>query len=182
MTTALGRMIVSLAAALCFTGSSLPPPAAQGPTRAVHPNLSGTWAPVDPDAANTFFAVGISPLSGRSTLTIDQRASRVAITMAVPEEDLDRQLPLLISRRFFATVVYSISDERVGGYGAGGAPAFSTPAWVGDGLVIPEALPGGRNDVTMTYSMKGEQLQLQTVSRLPDGRANTFTQLFKKAK
>ena len=132
-------------AALCWMAAPL---FAQAPAAAPRPTLAGTWVPSDPKRSDELFAVGLAVTPGGGRLTIEQRADRLTVTIAMPDDKLD---PLLrVNGRFYTTIIYRLSGGRSGGAGAGGPQSPSGPTWFGDRLVIPDARPAARQ-TTVTY-------------------------------
>ena len=167
------RLTLPIAALLYAT-----PLFGQAPAVAPHPTLSGTWAPSEPAQSDQLFAVGLTRIPGQGRLTIEQRADRLVVTIALPDDKLDTLLK--INGRFYMTVIYHVSEGRLGGAGAGGAPRPSEPTWFGDRLVIPDPQPAARSTM-WTCSLDHDRLKLETRVDLPDGRANSVAQWFTRA-
>ena len=108
-----------------------------GPSR---PNLSGTWAPADPESSDARFNVGLSRIPGSGRLTIEQAANRFTVSITMPDDRLDRAFA---TGRFQQTIIYRVDESgRSGGAGAGPPQVPTHTAWVGDRLVIPNAILG----------------------------------------
>jgi hypothetical protein len=170
-------LIVTVAALLCV----VPPLFAQVPTAALHPTFAGTWAPSDPERSDELFALGLTAIPGRGRLTVEQRVDRLTVTITMPDDKLD---PILsINGRFYATIVYRLSETpgRSGGAGAGGPQTPAGPTWFGDRLVVPDARPAAR-PITMTYSLDGDRLKLETRVDVSAAHANTVTEWFTRVR
>ena len=99
----------------------------------------------------------------------------------MPDDRLD---PILgISGRFYSTIIYRLSPTpgRQGGTGAAGPQRVTVPTWLGDRLVIPDPRPTTR-PTTITFSLDGERLKLETRVEVGAGRENNVTELFAKVK
>ena len=177
MSVARNPMVLSLVLVVALLPGLRFPVMVQGPAVGARPSLSGTWTPVDPDASDQFFQVGLSVISAGTKVTIDQQPIRIAVTITLPDDKLDILLQVLGQGRFYGTVTYRPPDGRSGGYGARGAPEISTPMWFGDRFV-PNALPSAR-PVTMAYYRKGDFLEVESAVHIPTGRVNTATQELK---
>jgi hypothetical protein len=148
-----------------------------GPSR---PNLSGTWAPADPEASDARFNVGLSRIPGSGRLTIEQTANRFTVSVTMPDNRLDGAFA---NGRFEQTVIYRVYESgRSGGAGAGTPQVPTRTAWVDDRLVIPNVIPGSARPITMTFSMAGERLKIETRFEVDATNANTITELFTKVK
>ena len=148
-----------------------------GPSRT---NLSGTWVPADPEASDARLNVGLSRIPGSARLTIEQIANRFTLSITIPDDRLDAAFA---NGRFEQTVVYRVYESvRSGGAGAGPPKVPTRTAWVDDRLVIPNATPGLPHPVTMTFSMAGERLSLETRYEGHATSANPIRELFTKVK
>ena len=166
------------AAVVLLDAAPLP---AQQPSTPQRPSFAGTWAPADPARSDELFAVGLSPIPGRSRLIIEQRGTnRLTVTIAIPDEVIDAFNPKFFARRY-ATIIYHLFEPegRAGGAGAGGVPQPTLPTWIGDRLVIPDPRPSAR-PMTTTYSMDGDRLKLETRVEIAGDRVNIVTEWFKK--
>jgi hypothetical protein len=145
------------------------------------PTLAGTWQPSDPARSDELFAVGLTAIPGSGRVTIEQRPDRLTVTISIPDDKLD---PILrVSGRFYPAIIYRISETagRFGGAGAGGPHPPAMPTWFGEKLVIPDARPGAR-PITMTYSIDGSRLKVETRVDLDGTRANTVTEWFTRVR
>jgi hypothetical protein len=173
------RFVAALVAAFWLCPQLL----AQSPTPS-RPNFSGTWVPTDPEASDARFNVGLSRIPGSARLTIEQAADRFTLSITIPDDRLDAAFA---NGRFEQTVIYRVYDAwRSGGAGAGPPKVppkvLTRTAWVDDRLVIPNASPGLARPVTMTFSMAGERLRIETRFDADVTSASTITDLFTKMK
>jgi hypothetical protein len=170
-------LVLATAALLCATR----PLNGQAPTAAQHPTFAGTWAPSDPARSDTFFSVGLAAVPGRGRLTIEERADRLAVTITMPDENVD--IFLAMNGKYYETVVYRLpgGSMRLGGFGAGGPPPRTGPTWDGDRLVLPCQQPSFRT-VTMTLSLDGDRLNAETRVQIDADHANTVPEWFTRVK
>jgi len=85
--------------------------------------------------------------------------------------------------RFQQTVIYQVyASGRSGGGGAAPPQVPTHTSWVGDRLVIPNAILGSARPVTMTFSIEGEQLRIDARVEYEAPDAFTITEFFKKVK
>jgi hypothetical protein len=172
--------------AFCIAASFVSAPSAsarQGAPVPAHPIFSGVWSPVNTKASDTFFAARVSPVPGGAKLSIDQRQSRITVSIDLPDADLDHLAQT--GRGFFPSVVYAISNRPLGGNGAGpGRPVEA--AWDGEALVIPSfsAWDGQqRFPLSVTFSLQESHLAMKLEWQpLPTGKVNTVVQLLDRAK
>ena len=148
-----------------------------GPSRT---NLSGTWVPTDPVASDARFNVGLSRIPGSGRVTIEQTANRFTLSITMPDDRLDGAFA---NGRFEQTVIYRVYESgRSGGTGAAPPQVPTRTAWVDDRLVIPNAIPGSVRPITMTFSMAGERLRIETRFETDAKGVNTIGELFTKVK
>ena len=178
MVTIQVRLFVALVAAFWLSPHLL----GQSP-KPSQTNLSGVWVPADPETSDARFNVGLSRIPGSGRVTIEQTANRFTLSITMPDDRLDGAFA---NGRFEQTVIYRVDGSgRSGGAGAGPAGPPKVPthtAWVDDRLVIPNAIPGSAHPATMTLSMAGERLRIETRFEIDATRANTITELFTKVK
>jgi len=156
------------------------PPLAQAPSSTSHPSLAGTWAPSIPEASDRRYDVGLTMIPGQGRLTIEQSATRLTVTITIPDDKLE---PLLaINGRFYPTAIYYLSETRTGGYGAGGAPEITRPTWLGNQLVVPNPWPQFTHPTTQTYSLDRDKLAIETRVDMGAGRVNDITERFDKVR
>lgn len=150
---------------------------APGPPRT---NLSGTWVPTDPEASDARFNAGLSRIPGSGRVTIEQTGNRFRLSITMPDDRLDGAFA---NGRFEQTVIYRVYESgRSGGAGAGPPQVPTRTTWVDDRLVIPNAIPGSAHPITMTLSMAGERLRIETRLDVDAASANTIRELFTKVK
>jgi len=98
----------------------------------------------------------------------------------MPDDRLDGAFA---NGRFEQTVIYRVYESgRSGGAGAGPPQVPTRTTWVDDRLVIPNAIPGSAHPITMTLSMAGERLRIETRLDVDAASANTIRELFTKVK
>jgi len=98
----------------------------------------------------------------------------------MPDDRLDRAFG---HDRFEQTVIYRVYESgRSGGAGAGPPQVPTHPTWVDDRLVIPNAILGSAHPVTMTFSMEGERLRIESRVEGDATNASTITEFFTKVK
>ena len=148
-----------------------------GPSRT---NLSGTWVPADPAVSDARFNVGLSRIPGSGRLTIEQTANRFTVSITMPDDRLDGAFA---HGRFQQTIIYRVDGSgRSGGGGAGPPQVPTHTAWVDDRLVIPNAILGSARPVTMTFSMDGERLRIESRVEADGTSGSTIRELFTKVK
>jgi hypothetical protein len=179
------RKLPLVLASLVWLAPMHQPLIAQSATSTQHPTFAGTWTPSDPARSDQLFSVGLTSIPGDGGLKIDQTPDLLTVTTIVPESKLKVRMNLL-NGPFTPTMVYLINRPagRAGGSGAGGPAPLAVPTWVADRLVIPHARPDTdrTKGLTLTYSFDGDKLKQDTHWDLVDGRSNTVTELFTRAK
>jgi hypothetical protein len=174
--------VIHLRACLILAMSALAAPRApfaQGLPPAQHPTFSGTWAPSEPARSDQLFNVGLGSVPGEGRLILEQRVDRLTMTKEVPDEKLD---PLLdINGQYYTTVVYRIvlPRGRSGGFGAAGDQRASS--WQGDRLVLQDSRSSIK-PFTMTFSLDGDRLKLETHVVVSQGRESNVVEWFTKVK
>jgi len=169
----LGLVLVSawFAAPVAISRQLVPP--------AQHPSFAGTWTPSEPARTDVLFSNGLGWIPGNGQLIIEQRPDRFTLTKEVPDDKLD---PILdVNGQYFKTVVYRIivPAGRRGGFGAAGDQRPSS--WQGDRLVFQDSRSGGR-PLSMTFSLDGERLKLETHSAVGGGRENNIAEWFTRVR
>lgn len=173
------RNAVCLSACLWILAAASSQLAAQS-TTSTRPDFSGTWVPTQPEISDRWFNVGLTRIPGDGSISIQQTDSRFSLTIALPDKTLD--LLLNVIGRYEPTIIYRIyPGGRSGGAGAGGPARPERTSWIEDRLVIPNAITSER-PVTMTFSLDGQVLRVESSVDISASRANSVTQLFTRVK
>lgn len=145
----------------------------------LRPSFAGTWTPSDPERTDVLFKNGLGWIPSDGRLVIEQRSDRFTLTKEVPDEKLD---PILdINGQYIKTMVFRIVVPRGRAGGAGAAGDQRPSSWQGDRLTFHDSPPGGR-PFTMTFSLEGERLKLETRAVMSPGRENNIVNWFTKVK
>jgi len=170
--------LIGLSAFLAVMGShglvaqSMPP--------GQRPSFAGTWVPADPNRSEVLFSSGISSVagvSGQGRLVVEQRPDRLILTRQLSDDALNMMLNFKGS--FDTTTVYRIvvPQSGDGGLGAGGDTRSS---WQGDRLVLQ--ILGAPKPTTVTFSLDGERLKLESRVVVGPGKENNTVELFTRLK
>lgn len=146
------------------------------------PLFTGTWVPAHAAHLDFLYSAGMAMVPAGGQLIIDHRPNRHTITNVIPDKDLDPVLS--INGRYYQTIIYRLSEPprgRNGGFGASGPRPARTEGWIGNELVIANLRPSFRETVTR-FSMDGERLKIVTTAEIVNGKQNTVTAFFVRAK
>jgi len=144
------------------------------------PSFAGTWVPADPSRSEVLFNNGISAVagvSGQGRLVVEQRPDRLTLTRQLSDDALNMMLNFKGS--FDTTTVYRIvlPQSGNGGLGAGGDTRSS---WQGDRLVLQ--IVGAAKPTTVTFSLDGERLKVESHVVVSPGKENNTAELFTRVK
>ena len=165
---------IVLSAVLAIVGSQVS--SAQEVLPSQRPSFAGTWVPADPNRSEVLFNNGTSAVagvSGQGRLLIEQRADRLTLTRQLSDDASSMMLNFKGS--FDTTTVYRIvlPQSGNGGLGAGGDTRSS---WQEDRLVLQ--IVGAAKPTTVTFSLDGERLRVETHVVVSPGKENNQAELF----
>jgi hypothetical protein len=174
-----------------------------------HVDFSGKWVHVDPQRADSLFAVGLSDVPGGGSITIVQNEKTITITRELPADLLARYVKIMGG--FLTTTVHKLDGSESSNVliidpppqppGRGRTPAMdheqptkietvSRATWKGDQLVIAWPILDGKGkahgETRVAYSLSGQELRREATADRTDAKGNAIpsnvtVELFKRA-